>query len=172
MASALTIFNGNIIADVEVSSKQSESHAFRAVATEFPIQSGSIVSDHVFLKPRELDVSFTSSNTPGPGYTAQQVFNAFKRHFTNRDLLKIITEHDTYENMIIVDFQPVHKSPHKGALECTLKFQQINSVSIVAVPYLKAIDTSAQPTTNRGLISPLKMTDASLQALFPPPAKK
>ena len=155
MGSALTIFNGNIIADVEVSSKQSESHAFRAVATEYPIQNGSIVSDHVFLKPRELDVSFTSSNTPGPGYTAQQVFDAFKKHFINRDLLKVITEHDTCDNMVIVDFQPVHKAPNKGAFECTIKFQQINSVSVNSISYLNAIDTSAQTEVNRGILSPV-----------------
>jgi len=155
MASALTIFNGNVIADVEVSSKQSEAHAFRAVATEFPIQNGSIVSDHVFLKPRELDVSFTSSNTPGPGYTAQQVFDAFKKHYANRDLLKIITEHDTYDSMVIVDFQPIHKAPNKGALECTIKFQRINSVSVNSVPYLNAVDTSAQTEVNRGILPPV-----------------
>jgi len=157
MASALTIFNGNVIADVEVSSKQSEAHSMRAVATEIPMQNGVIAANHVFLKPKEVDVAFTSSNTPGPGLTAQQAYDAFKKHYLNRDLLKLVTEHDTDLNMVIVDLQPVHKSPNKGALEFTIKFQQMNFVGTQTVTFLNAIDTSSQNEVNRGILPPVKL---------------
>lgn len=155
MANALALFNGNVIADVEVSSKQSETHAFRTTVTEYPIQNGAIANDHAFTKPFELDVAFMAANTPGPGLTAQQVFDAFKTHSLNRDLLKVVTENASYENMLIVDFQPMHKSPNKGALECTIKFEQLNFVLTSTVPYLNAVDTSAQSVVNRGFLAPV-----------------
>lgn len=149
------IRGGHVIARVEVSTKESETHNLTSQATETPIQSGAIVSDHVILKPICLDVVFSSANTSGTGQSPQAVYDAFYGYWQNKTLLTVYTEHRVHENMVVVGFTPIHRAPFKGALACTMRLQQIRSVSLNKVPYVNAILPPALPEVNRGSAAPV-----------------
>lgn len=149
------IRGGHIIARVEVSAKESETHNYVSQATETPIQSGAVVSDHVILKPFCLDVVFSSANTAGTGQSPQAVYDAFVNYHLSKELLTVYTEHKVHENMVIVGFTPMHRAPFKGALACSMRLQQMKSVSLNKVPYANAILPPALPEVNRGSAAPV-----------------
>jgi hypothetical protein len=57
--------NGNTIIEFEAS--LSESHSRKSTPTEFPIENGNVINDHVILKPFELNLNVIITDNPISG---------------------------------------------------------------------------------------------------------
>lgn len=124
---------GPLVAGVEVSVLVSESHNLTANATKLSLESGAQVTDHVLVNPDEVSVTFAMTNAGNGADTARDVFETFKRMRDDRELLELTTEHNVYKDMVIIGISPVHQAPYKGALNVTLRLQQINFVRLESV---------------------------------------
>jgi hypothetical protein len=146
MAVAFIVYESNVVAGVIVDVRKSDSHQLEAEVTMNTIETGEKISDHVILRPRRLSVMFEQVNTNEGLARATEVWSQFRSLWLNRganplnpaipQLLEVYTEHEIYENMVIARVNALHVAPFKGALQFTVEFVQINSVSFeyVAVP--------------------------------------
>ena len=121
---------GPLVAGVEVSVMLSEAHSFTATPSSFSLESGSQVCDHVIVNPDEVSIVFSMSNVGSGRENARDVFETFKRMLAQRQLVELITEHYVYENMILTSISPMHQAPYKGALNFSIKLQQVNFVQL------------------------------------------
>lgn len=122
--------SGPLVAGVEVSVVLSEAHNFTASVSSFSLESGAQVCDHVIVNPDEVSIVFSMTNTGAGQENARDVFETFKRMRDERQLLELITEHYVYENMVLTSISPMHQAPYKGALNFSIKLQQINFVQL------------------------------------------
>lgn len=98
----------------------SESHQFQADLTEFPVESGTEVSDHRRQKPFQLTVSALISNTPIERYdlkgspdgphkpwtpgSAEEVAKSFALWHRSNQRFNVVTRLGTYTNMFLTAF--------------------------------------------------------------------
>jgi len=124
---------GPLVAGVEVSVLLSEAHNLTANPTTLSLESGAQVTDHVIVNPDDVSVVFGMTNVASGADTARDVFETFKRMRDERQLLELTTEHHVYDNMVITAVNPMHQAPFKGALNVTIRLQQINFVRLESV---------------------------------------
>lgn len=144
---------GPLVAGVRVSVLISEAHNYTATATKLALESGAQVTDHVIINPDDVTVTFAMTNTNGGGDVARDVLETFRGMMTKRDLLELTTEHRIYENMVIIGIAPLHQAPYKGALNVTLRLQQISFVRLESVGRQNtkgASKKTAAPKANAG----------------------
>ena len=131
--SAGLLYGGPLVAGVEVSVLLSEQHTLSATATRTALEDGASVTDHVILDPVQISVAFAMSNAGTGSDQARDVYESFKKLRDEREVLELITEHALYENMVIVGIDHTHQAPHRGALQVTLRLQQLTFVEIQTV---------------------------------------
>lgn len=149
------LFGGSLVAGVEVDVLVSESHALQAEPTQIALESGAIVTDHVIREPATVEVSFEMTNTPNGMVggivgsavgglindatgkdivrNAKSVFEQFEKLLRTRETVKLITNHHTYEDMIVVGFNPTHSAPYKGRMQCQVRLTQITKIVTTTV---------------------------------------
>ena len=164
---------GPLVAGVEVSVLVSESHNLSASATKLSLESGAQVTDHVIVNPDDISVVFAMTNAGNGSDTARDVFETFKRMRDDRELVELTTEHHVYEDMVIIGISPLHQAPYKGALNVTLRLQQINFVRLESVgrePRNLGQGTPTQKTgsgtTNAGQQDPKPISRSRLKGIF------
>jgi hypothetical protein len=116
---------GSLVAGVGVRVLKAEAHNLTAQATQYPVESGKSISDHVILNPNAVDIRFEMPNSEGGTERARYVFNEFIRLRDERKPVNLYTEHASYKNMLIVAFTPEHRAPFKGALVANIRLQQV-----------------------------------------------
>lgn len=163
---------GPLVAGVEVSVLVSEAHNLTANATKLSLESGAQVTDHVIVNPDDVSVVFAMTNVGSGADTARDVFETFKRMRDNRELLELTTEHHVYENMVIIAVNPMHQAPYKGALNVSLRLQQINFVRLESVgrdsgntPQGSPTSKTAAGTTNAGQQDPQPIRKSGLRKI-------
>ena len=173
--------SGTLVAGVEVSVLVSEAHALSSSVSKLAVESGAQLSDHVIVNPVDVSIVFGMTNTGLGADAARDVFETFKRMQENRELVELITEHHVYDNMVITNLNPMHQAPYKGALNFTVKLQQISFVTLKSVgrdpqtlassssgyssaPAVPPTDKIASAPVNVGQQSPQPVQDKSLAA--------
>lgn len=124
---------GTLVAGVRVSVLISEGHNLTANPTKLALESGAQVTDHVIINPDDVSVTFAMTNTSGGSDAARDVLETFRKMMVGRELLELTTEHHIYENMVIIGIAPLHQAPYKGALNVTLRLQQVSFVRLESV---------------------------------------
>ncbi len=128
---------GGLIGIIPVDIKYEEHHKARAIATQFAVEDGSIVSDHVILLPKEVEISFAISNQDFDGLSygirAATINYLMQVTIENRELHTILTRHYLYTNMVLVDVDVKNKAPFTGTLKGYLKFKQILTPKLTTV---------------------------------------
>ncbi len=111
---------GNVVVDVRIR----ESHNLSMQLTQYAVESGKSISDHVISNPNEVEIEFEMTNTDGGRDRAKRSFQDFVHLMQARKPVDIITEHATYRNMVFVGFPSEHSAPNLGTLRGTARFQQ------------------------------------------------
>lgn len=134
----------------------SVAHQKTADVTEFEVEKGSKITDHIRAKPVTVTISGIVTNTPigtaqnervvqltgfefrssipganaveNPGYV-QSAYLELKRIFEARELVKIVTELEAYENMVMRSLDVPRDARTGDALRFTAQFQQVRLVS-------------------------------------------
>lgn len=128
--SAGLLRGGPLVAGVEVSVLLSESHSLSATAVKTALEDGAVVTDHVILDPVKVSIGFAMTNAGHGADQARDVFETFRKMLDERTVLELITEHTVYENMVIVGVDLTHQAPNKGALDVTVKLEQLAFVEL------------------------------------------
>lgn len=125
-----TVHGGPLVAGIEVRVLTRERHNLTSQATEYCLEDGSSLSDHVKLNPNAVDVHYGMTNTDRGIERARQVFQDFVKMREARQPLTIETEHARYKNMVLVGNHPDHSAPFKGAYMAVARFVQVGYIGL------------------------------------------
>lgn len=129
----------------------------QADVTSFPVENGSDVSDHVQIKNNTFSLSGMISETPvrllrdqlySAGVNGARISQAIEyldQIFEERQPIVLLTEHRTFENVILKGYSYDYRSEH--AMEFQLDFEQIRLVSVATT---NAIAVKTAPNKSAG----------------------
>lgn len=143
----------DLITTIPVDAKVYELHSPSVTPCTFALEDGSKVTDHVILNPMVLEIEFLLTNRDIPfgsvpmsyGLRAALLYTLLLRNLKNRGLYTILTRHQLYNNMCLIEMPSEHVAPYTGALTCRAKFQQIKKAKLsgVSIPQ-DQLDADAQ----------------------------
>ncbi len=115
---------GNVSIDVLIS----ERHDISMSVTQYAIENGGNVSDHIVENPNTLEIEFEMTNTDGGRDRSKRAFQEFVKMMQDKKPVQIITEHATYNNMVFTGFPSEHTAPNLGTLRGSARFEQIGII--------------------------------------------
>jgi hypothetical protein len=141
---AVSIFKNtllDLITTIPVDCKTYELHSPSVTACNFALEDGSKVTDHVILNPMILEIEFVLSNRDIPfgsvpasyGLRAALLYTLLLNNLKHRGLYTVLTRHQLYTNMCLIEMPSEHVGPYTGALTCRAKFQQIRKAKLSGV---------------------------------------
>lgn len=133
---SISIFSNtllNLVGFVPVDTKTRESHLATATTSNFALEDGSTVTDHVILNPLVLEVEFFLSSLDLPafnvgssyGLRSALLYNLLSFQLETRKLYTVLTRHKLYRNMCLIELAADHEGPFTGSLIGRAKFQQV-----------------------------------------------
>lgn len=137
-------------------------HMSQLKITEFPISTGSSVTDHAFMQPSTLtlDVGMTDVAKPirdqfsGSGSRSVNAFNVLQQLQAARVPIQVTTRLKTYKNMLIETITSPDDYTTVNAMKATVVFKEIIVVNI------KTVKLSAKPhvtnKTTKGKVETVK----------------
>lgn len=114
---------------IPVHTKLQESYTYSAEVTRYPVESGSLVSDHVILQPILVDLSFEISNYDGIE-TSKRGLEAAIKQLESRQPVTLITQHLSLDQMVCTNIQSSNQAPLWGKLNFRASFQQVKQVTL------------------------------------------
>ena len=130
----------------------SERHERRAEITNFPIEDGSPIADHVILQPERIELTGFITNTPvlilgGLSFEdrAQNALDVLNELHVGRSLVTVVSELQVYEDMVFSELIYPRDARTGEALEFRGTLQKINKVSseLVLIPNVTSNDQAS-----------------------------
>lgn len=156
---------GNIVANEIVPDvRKSEVHKYQSEVTEYAVENGTILAQHIIQKPISISLSFEETNSGKmirsamAAYGVNSVKNAnmfdqLINIWENKIPVSIITEQREYKNMVVTNMPIMHKQPYRGALQVLVDFTQLTVAQTRLVSYAgltTSIDKAASPMIDGG----------------------
>ena len=156
---------------LELDASLSERHEFENVITNFPIETGGEVSDHIYMKPDKVMIQGFVTNSPPLIFDltlgrADRVGDALETLLSirdNRELVTVVTGLIIYDNMVMKRLIIPRSSRTGEALRFSAEFVKITKVAseTAEIPEdnlpeddeqvqdqaASPVDTGTQPTT-------------------------
>lgn len=174
------ISNGSVttvIGELNLDACIDETHTFSSTITQFPIENGSNVSDHIFNSPDKLSIHGIVSDYPLPeringnkadyqrvngnvNYSiAQDTLDYLLKIRSDKKLVTVITLLKRYSQMAIKDIKIPRNAKIGGALELTIDFEQFTTAESESIPATalsgnQGISDQVAPKAERGKQSP------------------
>lgn len=131
----------NLIAFIPIDAKLNEGHRPTVTPTSFALEDGAVVTDHAILNPDVLEIDFLITNQDVPhtsiassyGIRSISLFQLFLAMIHKRSLHTIVTKHNIYPNMLLIEAPMDHSAPFSGSLTGKAKFQQISKARLFNV---------------------------------------
>lgn len=130
-----------------------ETHSFDSELTEFPIESGSFISDHIIVKPKTLSMTGWISDYPleddhlglSIGGRTQTLFDQLMELHDTREAVLVHTQYHDYQNMVMTACSIPRERNTYQALHVMLEFKEavITTVRSVKLPPGIGSNTSA-----------------------------
>jgi hypothetical protein len=114
---------------IPVSAKLQEAYTYAAEVTRYPVESGSIVSDHIILQPIRVDLVFEVSNADGI-LLPQRSLEGFIKQLESRQPTTLLTQHSSLKLMVCTGIQADNQAPVWGKLNFRASFQQVQQVTL------------------------------------------
>jgi len=146
----LTTIRGNVfnptafVADIPVTVIQQEAYELSADATQYPVESGAIISDHIILRPIKITISFEVSNWEGgkPSYAMDLIEALWARRIP----VELMTNFRKIPNMVLTNFSGSNSVPQWGVLSGRATFQQIGLGVLQTVQWTREKVTPTEKT--------------------------
>lgn len=155
----MATFQGRVvIGDLEVDATVNEGLSVAVDVTEFPVERGADISDHVRPKQPRLRLEGFVSNTPvmvrellpaGYRLRAQSAFDYLLSTVQNGVVVEILTARRTYENMVLSDLSAPREVATGDAFHFTVSARQIRVVENQTV-LLVTRQPNGKPLSKRG----------------------
>jgi len=131
----------NLIAFIPVDAKLVEAHRPTATASSFALEDGAVITDHVIINPVTIEIEFLITNQDVPntsiassyGVRAIFLYQLLLDMLRKRELHTIVTRHNIYPNMCLIELPVDHSAPFTGSLSGKAKFQQVNKAKLFNV---------------------------------------
>lgn len=141
---------GMLIPDVVIREMQRD----EMVITDHPVERGAAISDHAFLRPKEVEMQIAWSDSTG-GYVgyAREAYEALLALQQERQPFTVTTGNRRYENMLVgsIALQKDEKSEHISAITVRLREVIIASTEMTGTPKSsQANPAKTGATTNVG----------------------
>ncbi len=124
---------------LELDASLSERHEFENIITDFPIETGGEVSDHIYMKPDRVmiqgfitnspPVFFDLTNTLGRNDRVGDALETLKSIRDNRELVTVVTGLIIYDNMAMKRLTIPRSSRTGETLRFTAEFVKITKVA-------------------------------------------
>lgn len=134
-----------IIQDVKPDVRKAESHKYRSTVTQYAVEDGTILSQHIIQQPIQVTLQFEETNagigkmlsgitnlvSMATGISfGKSTFEQLTEVWERKIPVEIVTENRIYKNMVIENLPIMHKSPYKGALQIMVDFIQLSTYQI------------------------------------------
>jgi len=123
---------GGITANVTIR----ETYRNDMALTEHPVENNANISDHAYLRPREIELEIGWDGRQNPA----DVFNQLKQLQTERQPFTIYTDRDTLTNMFVIGIATVTDQRTAYSFIAIVRCRQVNFVSTQST----VVDNSAQ----------------------------
>lgn len=169
------------IAGIEATVLEGEDHTRTSQMTEQVIEGGSVINDHVILKPISVTVRFEQCNilygktdvlqvqtqeelanisasySNGAYFELQRVYFKLEKMWKDKQIVSLDTFHKSYVDMILTSLSGMHRAPYKGTMKFTATFTQVNVVKsqFTSIPD-KEMSNRAQSKEKKAGILPSK----------------
>ena len=121
------------IGNISLDATLSEDHSLTAKATQFPLENGSFVSDHVEVAPIRLSIRGVISDTPlnvlSDFNRSIDNFNRLTRLFETKAVLSVITGIRVYQNMVMTSLNVPRDVETGQSLTFEIDLQEMRFVS-------------------------------------------
>ena len=124
-----------------------EEHILSAETSNYPIDSGAILSDHIFIKPTELsivgyvsDILVSKITTLVTPFRDREAWQRITFEMQKREVVTIVTLLETYDNMVITNVQAIKNADNGGS---GLRFKMSLKQTLIA-----ETQTTKLPKTN------------------------
>ena len=146
-----TTISGNLsIGEIELDASLSESHQFDSEVTQYPVEDGSVITDHIQNRPDKLTINGFVSNTPVRLFSSVAIdlvrtsgnsgrFDALERIHRERVLVDIVTPLKSYTDMAMESLTV----PRNAAIGDTLEF---------SATFIKVVKVSSELVTGENLL--------------------
>jgi hypothetical protein len=131
--------------EIPLDARISTNHSFNSTVTEFPVEAGAVISDHVHLRPDALtiegfvsDAPLTLSTLPGQlkgdagqlqsATRSQEAFDVLKAVRRQKLPITVVDRLDTYEDMVIERLDIPHSRDRSTGLWFTMGLRRIDTV--------------------------------------------
>jgi hypothetical protein len=116
-----------------------ERHADRLISTEHPVEQGSSITDHAYVMPARLTLTYAWSmnspfNTGGSQSFLQFMYNTVLQAQSERVPMRVATGKRLYENMLIEDVDCTTDSKRENMLELRISLKEILYATTTVVP--------------------------------------
>jgi RNase H-fold protein (predicted Holliday junction resolvase) len=162
-------FRDNGSAIVTFDTMVSEEHRYSARVTDYPVEFGTIISDHIFKQPDTVHLSGLITDTPltifAPFNRSVAAFNTLVQIFENRQVVDIVTGIKIYRNMAMTLLDVPRTVKTGQTLTFNIQFQRITFDQTLQVYFNpNNIATGVQDNTPREFVAdnaniPLLMND-------------
>lgn len=117
--------------------RKAETERLQSDVTDYALEDGSIVSQHIIQHPREVVLYFEETNAGKMvanvgaavlglmGQRPKTVYDQLLEIWEDKIQVEITTDQNIYKNMVMTSAPITQKAPYKGALQISCTFKQI-----------------------------------------------
>ncbi len=124
---------GGVFLDATIS----EEHEYNSRVTQFPVENGTVISDHIINDPIRLSISGIVSDSPIRFLSffnrSTDAFNRLIRIHELKERITVVTGIKIYENMVMTSLNVPREVGTGQALNFSMEFQQILLASSVTL---------------------------------------
>ena len=141
----------DVITEIPLDVRPSETHHFSTRITEYPVEEGAKITDHVHIDPYTLDLEGFVSNTPvtsipaslpylkgdmrvgrQAGERAKNAYDVLVTVFRARTPLTVVTRMQTFEDMVIQKLDIPFSADRGTSLWFSMSLKKITTVETLA----------------------------------------
>jgi hypothetical protein len=118
------------IGGVELDATLTEEHRYTSRVTSYPVEDGTIISDHILNEPEVVVISGIVTDSPinilSQFNRSVTAFNTLVRMQQNREVMTLVTGIKVYQNMAITSLDVPRNLRTGQSLQFNIEFQKIN----------------------------------------------
>lgn len=159
-----SVVNGSFVASGQVGiitadAVIAERHYDESEITQHPVEQGSVISDHVFVKPAILELSYAWSpasnfNTSQDPSFLKTLYGQLLQLKSNATLFRVVTGKRIYENMVIRGLSVVTDKDTENVLDLNIELVEIlmavTSTSTISAMSQQALPQKTAPVIPQG----------------------
>lgn len=132
-----------------------ETHQLRSTKTEYPLESGATITDHLVVLPARLQLTGfvsdllyhePSAKSKEPLARASAAWQELRRLHAERQILDVTTSLGDYQNMVILNISATVNASTGSALRFRVDFEEVQTRDVEFVSFSRSIEPAVRGT--------------------------